>query len=158
MDLTEKQTKETVTTSSTLPPQDVVRTTETIVPELSPVVKTEHPQKVFHKKKTIFRAYQWIWYILAVIEILLAFRMVLKALGANPLSGFATLVYALSGPFAGPFVGLFGTTVTQTAIFEWSTIFAAAVYALIAFGIVQLIHMAKPVSKEEVEQSVDDVV
>ncbi len=155
MDETNAQTEEIVTTSETLPPQEVVRTTKTVVP---PAVTTEPPHKVFQKKKTIFRAYQIIWYILAVIEVLLAFRMVLRALGANPFSGFATLVYALSGPFAGPFNGLFNVSVTQQgSVFEWSTIIAAAVYALVAFGIVQLIHMAKPVTKTEVESTVDQV-
>ncbi len=150
------QTEEIVTTSSTVAPQQVVRTTKTVVP---PVVGTsEHPAKVFKKKKTLFRTYQIIWYILVFIEVLLAFRVALKAMGANPLSGFATLVYALSDPFALPFSGLFGTTVTQQgSVFEWSTIIAAAVYALIAVGIVQIIHLAKPVSKEEVEQTVDEV-
>ena len=154
MDDQKVQTEETVTTSATIAPQEVVTTTKSVAP---PPVTPEHPQKVFQKKKKIFRAYQVIWYVLAVIEVLLAFRMVLKALGANAFSGFATLIYALSGPFAGPFNGMFQTSVTQTgAVFEWSTIIAAAVYALVAFGIVQLIHMAKPVSKTEVEATVDD--
>ena len=153
MENTNIEKEEIVTTSETLPPQEVVRTVKTVVP---PVVTPEHPQKVFQKKKTIFRAYQMIWYILAVIEFLLAFRMVLKALGANPTSGFAVFIYALSEPFAGPFTGLFNVAVTGTgAVFEWSTIIAAAVYALVAFGIVQLIHMVKPVTKEEVEHTVD---
>jgi len=151
----DNQTEEIVTTSSTVAPQHVVRTTKTVVP---PVVTPEHPQKVFQKKKKIFRAYQVIWYILAVVEILLAFRMLLKALGANPFSGFTTFIYALSGPFALPFSGIFGTTATQQgSVFEWSTIVAAAVYALVAFGVVQLIQMIKPVTKEEVEQKVDEV-
>lgn len=155
MDDTNVKTEETVTTSQELPPQEVVRTTKTVQ---QPPVMQEHPQKVFQKKKKIFRVYQLIWYILAVIEVLLAFRMFLKALGANPLSGFATFVYALSAPFAGPFVNLFNPTISTTgSVFEWSTIIAAAVYALVAFGIVQLIQMVKPVSKEEVEQTVDTV-
>ncbi|HSW47994.1 MAG TPA: hypothetical protein VLG67_02835 [Candidatus Saccharimonadales bacterium] len=155
MDDQNVQTEQTVTTSETIAPQEVVTTTKSVVP---PVGATEPPHKVFQKKKTIFRAYQVIWYILAVIEILLAFRMVLKAMGANPFSGFATLIYALSGPFAGPFNGLFNVSVTgQGSVFEWSTIIAAAVYALVAFGIVQLIQMVKPVTKTEVEQKVDQV-
>ncbi|MGH7250210.1 MAG: hypothetical protein ACREGC_04495 [Minisyncoccia bacterium] len=133
------------------PPQQVIRTTKTVVPG-------EHPVKVFKKKKTLFRTYQVIWYILVFIEVLLAFRVALKALGANPLSGFAVLIYGLSSPFASPFNGLFGTTVSpQGSVFEWSTIIAAAVYALLAVGLVQLLKLAKPVSKEEVEQTVDEV-
>jgi len=148
-------TEETVTTSSTVAPQQVVRTTKVVAP---PVIPVEHPAKVFKKKKTIFRTYQIIWYILVFIEVLLAFRVALKAMGANPLSGFATLVYALSNPFALPFSGLFGSSVTQQgSVFEWSTIIAAAVYALIAVGIVHIIHLTKPVSTAEVEHAVDEV-
>lgn len=148
------QKEKIITTSSTVEPQQVIETVKTVTP---PPVVQEHPQKVFDKKKKIFRAYQIIWYILAVIELLLAFRMVLKALGANPLSGFAQFVYVLSDPFAMPFNGLLGTTITQRAIFEWSTIVAALVYALVALGLVQILKLAKPVSKQEVEQTVDHV-
>lgn len=131
------------------PAPQVINTTKTVVPG-------EHPVKVFKKKKTLFRTYQIIWYILVFIEVLLAFRVALKALGANPTSGFATLVYGISSPFSAPFNGLFGTTVTQQgSVFEWSTIIAAAVYALIAVGIVHIIHLAKPVTKAEVEEAVD---
>lgn len=155
MDEKQSQTEQTVTTSTELPPQEVVKTTKTVTP--SATETSEPPHKVFQKKKSMFRAYQIIWYILAVIELLLAFRMVLKATGANPDSGFAILIYALSGPFAAPFNGLFPISATRPGvIFEWSTIIAAAVYALIAYGIVQLIHMTKPVTKQEVEQTVDE--
>jgi YggT family protein len=152
--LSDPITEHTVTTSTTLPPQDVVETTKTVVP---PAGTPEPLHKVFQKKKTIFRAYQVIWYILAVLEILLGLRMALKALGANPDSGFAIFIYALSGPFVAPFNGLFPVSATRPGvIFEWSTIIAAAVYALVAFGVVQLIHMLKPVSKQEVEHTVDE--
>jgi uncharacterized protein YggT (Ycf19 family) len=155
MEENQSQSEQTVTTSTTLPPQEVVETTKVVTPPAA--AASEPPHKVFQKKKTIFRAYQVIWYILAVVEILLAFRMVLKVLGANPDSGFTTLILALSGPFAAPFNGMFNVSVTQQgSVFEWSTIIAAAVYALVAFGIVQLIHMSKPVSKTEVEQTVDN--
>lgn len=142
-----------VTTVSQAQPAKVVKTTK----QVTPPVQTEPPQKVFQKKKVIFRAYQIIWYIAGVIEVLLGFRMTLKALGANPFSGFTNLIYALSDPLALPFRGIFGiTTVPQeSALFEWSTLVAALVYALIAYGLVQLIQMIKPVSPQEVEQSVD---
>ncbi len=154
VDNTVHATEEVVTTSqATLSPQEVVRTTKTTVP---PVVPVEHPAKVFKKKKTIFRSYQIIWYVLVLIEVLLGFRTALKALGANPQSGFATLVYAVSNPFALPFSGIFGTTAAEGSVFEWSNIVAAAVYALIAIGIVHLIHLSKPVTKQEVEQAVDN--
>ncbi len=147
-------TEETVTTSSTLAPEQVVKTTKTVVPPVVGVV--EPPHKVFQKKKKIFRAYQIIWFVLAIIEVLLAFRMLLKAIGASPTSGFAVLIYALSAPLAVPFQGLVGISTSATSTFDWSIIIAAAVYALLTFGIVQIIHMAKPVTKQEVEQTVDE--
>lgn len=118
--------------------------------------KTEPPQRVYEKKKAIFRSYQVIWYILAVIEILLGFRFVLKIFAANPLSGFTNLVYTISEPLAAPFSGILATTVFGNSVFEWSTLIAAAVYALIAYGIVYLLQMVKPVTPTEVSEEVDN--
>ncbi len=144
---------EEVTTISEATPTKVVKTTK----QVTPPVQTELPQKAFQKKKVIFRTYQIIWYILGVVEVLLAFRVSLKALGANPVSGFANLVYTVSDPLALPFQGILGTTIgTGGSVFEWSTIVAALVYALFAYGLVQLIQFLKPVSPEEVEQTVDN--
>lgn len=145
------ETQEVTTVSKSIPTQ-VVKTTKQVTPQ----VVTEHPQRVFQKKKAIFRTNQVIWYILGVIEFLLAFRMTLKALNANPLNAFTSLIYSLSNPLATPFRSIFGiTATTQGNYFEWSTIVAAIVYALVAFGIVELMQLVKPVSKEEVEQTVD---
>lgn len=143
---------EEVTTVSKAAPTTVVKTTK----QVTPPVQTEHPQKVFQKKKAIFRTHQIIWYILGIIEFLLAFRMTLQALGANPTSMFASIIYALSNPFALPFSGIFGASATAEGnFFEWSTIVAAVVYALLAYGLVELMQLIKPVSKEEVEETVD---
>ena len=122
---------------------------------VTPAVVTDPPQRTFEKKKAIFRTYQIIWYILAVIEVLLAFRFALKMFGANPLSGFTSLVYTLSAPLAYPFSGILPTSVFGNSIFEWSTAIAAIVYAIIAYGIVYLFQMVKPVTPTEVSQNVD---
>lgn len=149
MENTETQVEET--TVETRQPQQVIRKVKT---EVSPI-PAEHPVKVFKSKKAIFRTYQIVWYLLGVVEALLLFRLALKAFGANAGSGFADLIYTLSAPFALPFIGIFGPTVSDTAIIEWSTILAAIVYLILAFGIVQFLQLVKPVSKEEVEQEVD---
>lgn len=117
----------------------------------------EPPQKAYQKKKVIFRAYQIIWYILGVIEVLLLFRVLLKALGANAASGFTRLVYTLSDPLAQPFVGIFRVSVTDGSVFEWSTFVAGFVYYLIALGIVYLMQITKPTDPVEVEQEVNNV-
>jgi hypothetical protein len=145
------ETKE-VTHIETSTPESVVKTTT----KVTPPIRMEHPQRVYDKKKTIFRMYQIIWYILAVIEVLLAFRVALKALGANPLSTFVNLIYTLSNPFALPFSGILGTNVSGGSVFEWSTIIAAIVYLLIAYGLVHLLQLVKPVTPREVSEAVDD--
>ncbi len=122
----------------------------------TPVVNTEHPQKAYAKKKAIFRAYQVIWYVLGLIEVLLAFRFILKALGANPTSGFTSLIYSLSNPLALPFRGIFPTAVAQGAIVEWSTLVACVVYLIVAIGIVKVFQIVKPTNPHEVDQEVDD--
>jgi hypothetical protein len=119
-------------------------------------VNTEPPQKSFEKKKVIFRTHQIIWYILGFVETLLGFRMALKALGANAGSDFTSFIYTLSDPLALPFQGIFRTSVSSGSVFEWSTLVAALVYALIAYGIVYFIQLMKPVSPKEVNQTVDN--
>lgn len=84
-----------------------------------------------------------IYFFLGIIEILLAFRFVLKLTGANPATGFVNFIYSLSQIFIAPFTGIFPQTATAgavtTAYFEPSTIVAMLVYAVIAWGIVKII-------------------
>ena len=86
-----------------------------------------------------------VWYILGIIEILLAFRFVLKLLGANPNSGFVDLIYSVSGVLTAPFDNIFNAASATSgdihSVFEPSILVAAAVYALIAWGIVKLINI-----------------
>lgn len=117
-------------------------------------VPDEHPQVAYEKKKTIFRSYQIIWYIVGFIETLLAFRFLLRLLGANPRSGFADLIYSLSLPFISPFVNLFPTPAGGRFAIEFSTIMAMIVYFLIGYAVVKLLQMIKPTTPEEVERAV----
>ncbi len=143
---------EEITTVENPSPAKVVRKVSRVIP--SPV-QTEHPQKVFEKKKIIFRSYQIIWYILGIIEFLLVFRFILKMIGANPLSGFTDLIYTLSNPLALPFTGVVAPMVSGVSVFEWSTMIAGIVYLLLAYGIVQLFQFIKPVTPDEVNKEVD---
>lgn len=110
----------------------------------------------FKTKKVIFRTYQIIWYILGVIEILLAFRFVFKLLGANSGSPFVQGIYNASNGLIRPFRGIFPTPVVEGSVFEWTTLVAIAVYAVIAYGIVYLLQLVKPVNPQEVEENVDN--
>ena len=88
-----------------------------------------------------------IWLLLGIVEVLLAFRFVLKLLGANPNSGFVTFVYNVSGPLNAPFRGIFTSPTAHgnitTSVFETSTVVAIIVYAIVAWGIVKLVTLNK---------------
>lgn len=142
----EETTREEVTTVEN--PQQVVRKT---TKQVEPQAKGEAPQKVYEKKKTIFRFNQVIWYILGFIEVLLTFRFILKALGANAAIGFTSFIYAVTAPFADPFRGILGLTVTGTSQIEWTTVIAGIVYLCVAWGLVYLLDMIYPITPKDVE-------
>lgn len=145
------QIQEDVTTIEDVAPSQVVRKTTT---KVAPEIREEAPQKVFDKKKRIFRINQVIWYVLGIIEIALAFRIVLKALGANEGSGFTSFIYSLTGPLALPFRGIIGESTSGGSLIEWSSVFAVVVYLIIAGGLVYLLDLINPVTQEEVIASV----
>jgi len=88
-----------------------------------------------------------VYYVLGIIEVLLAFRLIFKLLGANPASGFVAGIYSLTNIFINPFKGIFPTATTPgvntQAVLEPATIVAMLVYALLAWGIAKLIEIIK---------------
>lgn len=86
-----------------------------------------------------------IYYILGAVEILLAFRLVLKMMGASISSGFVGFIYGLTGLFILPFEGIFQRAVSQgietISVLEPATIVAMIVYAFLAWGIVKLVRI-----------------
>jgi hypothetical protein len=99
--------------------------------------------------KPLYRGTQVVWYVLGVLEILLAFRFVLKLLAANPNAGFTNFIYKITYIFAAPFLNVFRITKVEGNIFEWTTILAMLVYWLIAWGIIKIFLMSKTVSTPE---------
>ncbi len=86
-----------------------------------------------------------IWYILDILEIFLLFRFVLKFLGANPDAGFTQFVYSITYPFAESFLNVFRVTHVAGSTFEWTTLLAMFVYWLIAWGLIKLLFINRPV-------------
>ncbi len=86
-----------------------------------------------------------VWYIVGFIAVLLAFRFVLKLFGANPASGFVDAIYSITNILTAPFDNIFGvsraTAGEVRSVFEPSILVAAAVYALIGWGIVKIINI-----------------
>ncbi len=105
--------------------------------------------------KPLYRGTQVAWYILGLIEVFLAFRFVLKLLGANAEAGFTSFVYAITMPFAAPFVSVFRASKAQGSVLEWTTLLAMFVYFIIVWGIVKLLVMGKTVSTPEAAEKLD---
>jgi uncharacterized protein YggT (Ycf19 family) len=86
-----------------------------------------------------------VYFLFGALEILLAFRFILKLTGANSYNSFVSLVYGITGVFILPFRGIFGST----GAFEPSTLIAIAVYAIVAWGIVKLLSVLSGERQEE---------
>ncbi len=106
--------------------------------------------------KPLFRGTQVVWYLFALLEILLLFRFGLKFAGANPGAGFTSFIYAVTWPFAEPFIAVFRTTSVGDQVFEWTTLLAMVVYLLIAWGLSNLLTMSKTVSTPEAAAKLDE--
>ena len=121
----------------------VDRREETLVTRHPGYVATEQVVRdvAAERRLGLFQIYRFLWSILAFLEILLAFRFVLRMIGANPDSGFATLMYGITGVFVAPFNGLIGTPKSGGSALEVTTLIAMAVYALIFWGIAYVIRM-----------------
>jgi uncharacterized protein YggT (Ycf19 family) len=99
--------------------------------------------------RTLYRSTQVVWYLLSITETILAFRFILKLLGANLSASFTQIIYSLSEPFIDPFRNVIATSHFGATQFEWSTLIAMAIYWVAAWGVVALIAMNKPVSHTE---------
>jgi len=89
----------------------------------------EREQRIFS-----FKATQLIWLMLGILEVLIALRIGLKLIGANPESLIATLIYGFTYLFLFPFTNLVGSPTTGNFVLELSSMFAMLIYALIAWA------------------------
>ncbi len=101
--------------------------------------------KVYSSRQNNLKYRKIVYYILGIFEVIFAFRLIFKLLGANPGSIFVSFIYNISGAFLAPFSGIFRSAVSKgietKSVLEPTTIIAMIVYALIAYGIVRLIEI-----------------
>ena len=94
----------------------------------------EREQRIF-----TFKASQLIWLVFGVLEVLIALRIGLLLVGANPDSPVVAMIYGLTALFLSPFVGLIGSPTFGGLVLEVSSMFAMLIYALIAWVIDRLV-------------------
>lgn len=113
-------------------------------------------QTAYSKTKPLFRGTQIVWYILGIIEALLLIRFILRLLDANSSAGFTQFIYSISGALDAPFLAVLPANSISGSVLEWSTLLAMIVYWLIAWAIVKLFVMGKPVTTYEAKQKLDE--
>jgi len=106
------------------------------------------------RQATNSQTYEYlVYYLFGALDTLLAFRVVLKLLGASTASYFVNFIYSLSRIFIMPFEGIFRKGFTEgletTSVIEPSTLIAIIVYAILAVGIVKLIRIGSGEEQNE---------
>lgn len=80
-----------------------------------------------------------IYFLLAVLEVILGLRFIFRLLGANEGNSFTLALYNFSHVFVGPFNGIFNDqAIGSRSVFELSTLVAMLIYALIGWGLASL--------------------
>jgi len=133
----------TNTTNTTPTSTNTTRTTNSNNPDANRVVERKTQNTVtYDGSESYYKLRKTVYLILGILEVLLAFRLVFKLLGANP-TGFVSFIYTITGVFLAPFIGIFGNATTTgietKAVLEPANVIGMIVYAIVAAGIVKII-------------------
>ena len=94
----------------------------------------EREQRIF-----TFKATQLIWLLFGILEAMIAFRIGLKLIGANPASPIVALIYGFTNLFLFPFEGLVNSPTVGNMVLEISSLFAMLIYGLIGWALERLV-------------------
>ncbi|HZJ22150.1 MAG TPA: YggT family protein [Anaerolineales bacterium] len=94
----------------------------------------EREQRIF-----TFKITQLIWLGLGILEALIALRIALKLIAANPESPIVALIYGITNLFLFPFAGMTATPAAGGMVLEISSFFAMLIYALIAWAVERIV-------------------
>ncbi|MGB8347628.1 MAG: YggT family protein, partial [Ktedonobacteraceae bacterium] len=91
------------------------------------------------------------WFAI-VIEILLLLRFIFSLIGANQSNIFADFLYALTNVILTPFSNLVNNpNIRGSSVFEWTTLIAMAIYALIFWLLMRFVRLLVSEPQEPVE-------
>jgi hypothetical protein len=120
---------------------DVSRHKKVVVHQHGDQVHEEHVVHDVHleRRQDIYKVSQLIWLLLGSLEGLIAFRVFLKVIAANPNSWFAWLVYRFTDLFVWPFMNITANPDFNGHILEITSVIAMFVYLLIGLVLVRQI-------------------
>jgi len=95
------------------------------------------------RRNLLDRVSQIIYFLAGILEVILVLRLFLRGINADSTAGFATFIYNFSSPFVAPFNSIFNNDQALKGVttFEFSTVLAMVIYALLAFGLVKLLYI-----------------
>lgn len=102
-------------------------------------VRTTEREPERERRIFTFKATQWVWLVLGVLEALLALRILLKLMAANPGNAFAAFIYSVTDIFLVPFAGLAAAPTAGGMVLELSSFIAMLVYGLIGWAVARLV-------------------
>ena len=95
---------------------------------------------VANQNSAIARIINIVYFLFGAVELLLAVRVILHLIGANPGNGFANFINVLSAPFVALFASLLqNPALNETAVLEVTTIIAMLVWAIVGWLVGRLI-------------------
>lgn len=94
----------------------------------------EREQRIFTFKMT-----ELIWLLFGILEAVIAIRIGLKLIGANPESPIVALIYGFTTLFLYPFMGVVASPSAGNMELELSSMFAMLIYALVAWALERLV-------------------
>jgi hypothetical protein len=90
----------------------------------------------------VSRISKFIWLVTSVIDVLIAFRFVLKLIAANPGNPFTDFIYSLTDFLVGPFSSIVSPPAAAGgSIVDIGSLFAMVAYTVLAFILVQLLRI-----------------
>jgi hypothetical protein len=96
-------------------------------------VRTTQKEPERERRIFTFKATQLVWLLFGILEAMIALRIGLKLIGANPDSPIVTFIYGFTSLFLYPFKDLIGSPTTGNMVLELSSMFAMLIYGLIAW-------------------------
>lgn len=111
--------------------------------------------------KPLYRVTQVVWYVFYIVETILLFRFLMKLVGANPGAGFTQFVYRISFPLVSPFLYVINPSLVTSpplaqSVIEWSSLLALFVYWIVAWAVVSLLVMWRPISRTDADQKLNE--
>ena len=101
------------------------------------VTSTQEPER--EQRIFTFKVTQLIWLLLGLLEAMIALRIMLKLIGANPETTVVALIYGFTSLFLFPFTGLIGSPAAGNMVLELSSMFAMLIYGLLAWAVERVV-------------------